>query len=443
MSRARLAGLSAAIFAALILTAPLARAAVKVQEAVSAKGITAWLVEDHTNPIISVNFAFRGGSALDPDGKDGVANLVSATLDEGAGDMDSETFQRRLEDLSISLSFSAGLDTFSGRMRTLTRNRDDAFGLLKLAITRPRFDPEAVERIRSQVLAGLRRASENPRRLANRAMFQTMFPDHPYSRPTDGTLETVPVIKIADLKAFAVRRLARDNLVIGVVGDITAAELKTLLDTTFGELPAAAESWDVPDVTAAANGRRVLIEKPIPQSVIRFGHAGIKREDPDFYAAYVMNYVLGGGGFESRLHEEVREKRGLAYSAFSYLAPLDHSALIVGGAGTANAQASRTIDIVRAEWKRMAEQGLSEPELKDAKTYLTGSYALRFGSSPRIAAMLTGVQLENLGPDFFDIRNSLIEKVTLGDVNRVAKSLLRPENLTLVVVGQPENFSAD
>ena len=443
MSRARLACMSAAVFVALILTAPLAHAAVKVQEVVSAKGITAWLVEDHTNPIISVNFAFRGGSALDPDGKDGVANLVSATLDEGAGDMDSETFQRRLEDLSVSLSFSARLDTFSGRMRTLTRNRDDAFGLLKLAITRPRFDPEAVERIRSQVLAGLRRASENPRRLANRAVFQTMFPDHPYGRHTNGTLETVPVIKIADLKSFVARRLARDNLVVGVVGDITVAELKTLLDTTFGELPATAEPWEVPEVTAAATGRQMVIEKPIPQSVIRFGQGGIKREDPDFYAAYVMNYVLGGGGFESRLHEEVREKRGLAYSAFSYLSPLDHSALIIGGAGTANAQASQTIDIVRAEWKRMAEQGLSELELEDAKTYLTGSYALRFGSSPRIAAMLTGLQLENLGRDYFDIRNSLIEKVTLDDANRVAKSLLRPENLTLVVVGQPENVSAD
>ncbi len=443
MSRARLAGTGAAVFVALILATPLAHAAVKVQEVVSAKGITAWLVEDHTNPIISVNFAFRGGSALDPDGKDGVANLVSATLDEGAGGMDSETFQRRLEDLSISLSFSARLDTFSGRMRTLTRNRDDAFGLLKLAITRPRFDPEAVERIRSQVMAGLRRASENPRRLANRAMFQTMFPGHPYSRHTDGTLETVPVIKIADLKAFVARRLARDNLVVGVVGDITVVELKTLLDTTFGELPATAEPWEVPEVTAAATGRQVVIEKPIPQSIIRFGHGGIKREDPDFYAAYVMNYVLGGGGFESRLHEEVREKRGLAYSAFSYLSPLDHSALIIGGAGTANAQASQTIDIVRAEWKRMAEQGLSELELEDAKTYLTGSYALRFGSSPRIAAMLTGLQLENLGRDYFDIRNSLIEKVTLDDANRVAKSLLRPEKLTLVVVGQPENISAN
>lgn len=443
MSRARLAGTGAAVFVTLILATPLAHAAVKVQEVVSAKGITAWLVEDHTNPIISVNFAFRGGSALDPDGKDGVANLVSATLDEGAGGMDSESFQRRLEDLSVSLSFSARLDTFSGRMRTLTRNRDDAFGLLKLAITRPRFDPEAVERIRSQVLAGLRRASENPRRLANRAMFQTMFPDHPYGRHTDGTLETVPVIKIADLKAFVARRLARDNLVVGVVGDITVAELKTLLDTTFGELPATAEPWEVPEVTAAATGRQVVIEKPIPQSVIRFGHGGIKREDPDFYAAYVMNYVLGGGGFESRLHEEVREKRGLAYSAFSYLSPLDHSALIIGGAGTANAQASKTIDIVRAEWKRMAEQGLSELELEDAKTYLTGSYALRFGSSPRIAAMLTGLQLENLGRDYFDIRNSLIEKVTLDDANRVAKSLLRPEKLTLVVVGQPENISAN
>lgn len=415
-------------------------AAVTVEKVVSAKGITAWLVQDKINPIVTVSFAFRGGSALDPTGKEGLANIVASTMDEGAGELSSQAFQRQLEDLSISLRFRASKDTFTGSLRTLTENLETAVNLLRLAVTNPRFDAEAVERIRRQILSGLRRGLENPQRIASQTLLESFYPNHPYSRPTRGTIESVPRIKLVDLKVFHEQRLARNNLVIGVVGDITPANLSKLLDDVFGSLPEKASDWAVPEVKAKKDNRTIVISKSIPQSIIRFGQEGIKRDDPDFYAAYVMNYVLGGGGFESRLYEEVREKRGLAYSAFSYLSPLERSALIMGGAGTANERAAETVNILRQEWARMATKGVSQEELSGAKQYLTGSYALRFGSSQRIATMLTGLQLENLGINYFERRNKLIESVTFDDVNRVAKRILDPENLTLVVVGKPEGL---
>ena len=205
--------------------------------------VEAWLVRDIINPIVTLNFSFRGGAALDPLGKEGLANLVASTLDEGAGELKSQAFQQQLEDLSISLSFSAGKDTFSGNLRTLNENRDVAFNLLRLAITQPRFDTEPVERVRSQIISGIRRGSENPRRIANRTLMKTLFPDHPYGRPSRGTLETVPRIKNVDLNFFVKQRLARNNLVIGVVGDITHAQLSNVLDDVFGGLPMEASSW--------------------------------------------------------------------------------------------------------------------------------------------------------------------------------------------------------
>ncbi|MBT4939487.1 MAG: insulinase family protein, partial [Rhodospirillaceae bacterium] len=403
--------------------------AIEIKQVTSAKGIKAWLVEDHTNPIITVDIAFRGGSALDPAGKEGLANLVSATLDEGAGAIKSQAFQQKLEDLAISLSFSSRLDSFSGSLRTLKKNQTIAFNLLRLALTEPRFDAEPIARIRGQIIANIRRQSENPRRIARRTLFKKLFQDHPYGRPSNGTEDSVNVIKIADLKIFVEQRLARNNLVVSVIGDITEADLKAQLDKTFGALPAKAMPWELAEITPDATKKTIVVDKAIPQSIITFAQPGIKRDHPDFFPAYVMNYVLGGGGFESRLYEEVREKRGLAYSAYSYLAPLDHAGIIIGGAGTANARTGETVTVLRDEWAKMHKKGLNSRELKDAKTYLTGSYPLRFSSSGRIAGMMTAIQMEKLGLGYIKKRNSLIEAVTLKDVNRVAAEMLDPEKL--------------
>ncbi len=416
--------------------------AVTVQRVVSPQGVEVWLVEDHTNPILSVRFAFRGGAAVDPVGKEGLARMVSALLDEGAGDLDSQAFQRKLEDLAVRLSFNTGRDTFTGRLRTLSKRRTQAFDLLRLALTAPRFDAESVERIRSQLIAGLKQELENPDSIASRALMVRLFPNHPYGRSVRGTLDSVKKIAIKDLQSFVKKRLARSNLIIGVVGDIRPDDLGKLVDRAFAGLPKNASPATVTDVRPVTDGRTTVIKKSIPQSSIVFAQLGLKRNDPDFYTSFVLNHILGSGGFTSRLYLEVREKRGLAYSISTGLFPLDHAALIWGSSGTANGRAAETLKLVRAEWRRLAQKGVTAGELKDAKTYLTGSFPLRFTSTGRIASTLVSMQVNKLGLDYLDKRNGLIEKVTLNDVNRLAKRLLNPKKLSIVVVGNPKGIKS-
>lgn len=417
-------------------------AAVEVQRVVSPGGVEAWLVEDHATPVISLSLAFRGGAALDPAGKEGLAELVSGLLDEGAGDLDSTAFQRRIADLAMDYGFESGIDSFGGSLRTLTKHRDAAFELLGLSLSAPRFDAEPVERIRGQILARLARNANDPDDIAGRVWWRTVFPDHPYGRPNDGTPESLRAIAVDDLKGFAARRFSRDNLIVSVVGDIDAATLAPLLDRAFGKLPQTGTPYELAEAVPQAPGEVVVVERDVPQSVVLFGEGGLKRHDPDFYAAYVMNYILGGGGFASRLTNEVREKRGLAYSVTSYLNTLDHAGLIQGHVATQNARVAESLDIIRAEWRRMAQEGPTETELADAKTYLTGSYPLRMTSTGSLARVLTAIQLENFPIDYMDKRNAYIEAVTLDDVRRVAGRLLDPHRLTVVVVGQPEGVTA-
>ncbi len=428
---------------ALLVAAPVPARAVTVEKVVSAGGIEAWLVRDPTIPILAVNFAFRGGASLDAADKLGLAQMVSGLLDEGAGDLDSETFQRKLNDLAIKLNFDAGLDEVTGSLKTLKENRDTAFELLRLALNAPRFDAEPVERVRNQLFTLLARNAEDANYIAAHTWFHAAFPDHPYGRPADGTPETVKAIGVDDLRAFVKQRLARDNLVIGVVGDITAQELAPLLDSTFGALPEHAAPDTVPEVKPTGAGALAVVARDIPQSVVVFGEAGIKRDEPDYYAAYVLNHILGGGGFSARLTREVREKRGLAYSVYSYLYPLDHAGLIMGGVATRNTRVKDSIALIRAEWQRLADHGVSAEELADAKSFLTGSFALRLDTSGKIADTLVSMQLNRLGIDYLDRRNALIEAVTPADENRIAKRLYDAVALSFVVVGEPEGVAAE
>lgn len=429
-----------AMLVVVLLWAVPAAAATTPVRVVSPGGIEAWLVEEHAIPILSAQISFRGGAAMDPDDKIGRANMVSALLDEGAGDLDSQAFQARLEDLAVHLSFDAGQDTFAADMKTLSENTDAAFDMLRLALTAPRFDDEPVERVRRQLQVNLARLAEDPDTLAWNAWIAAAFAGHPYSRPVEGSPETVAAITADDLRAFVADEIARDRMYIGVVGDITPDRLGALLDKTLGGLPEAAATDTVATVEPEAPGRLVVVKRDIPQSVVLFGHAGLKRDDPDYYAAYVMNHILGGGGFTSRLTDEVREKRGLAYGVYSYLSPRDHTALYLGRVATANARVAESLAVIRTEFARMRDKGVSAEELADAKTYLTGSFPLRLDTNDKIAAMLVGIQIEDLGIDYIARRNEYIEAVTLDDVNRMAKTLLRPENLEVVVVGRPEGL---
>lgn len=428
---------AAALVAVLASPAASALAAPEILEVESAGGVTAWLVNEPGIPIVSVQVAFRGGSIADPAGKEGLANMVAGLLDEGAGDLDSAAFQERLQELAIGFSARANKDTFRLGMRTLVEHRDEAFHMLGLALSAPRYDPRPVERIRGQLEVVLTRDAEDPDRVASDVWFAKAFPDHEYGRPVRGTLEGIAAITRDDLVAFGRRRFARDNVVVGVVGDVGPEELSRLLDVAFGGLAETAAPVGVTEATPAAGASITVIRKPIPQSVAMFGLPGIKRDDPDYYAAYIMNHVLGGGGFTSRLHREVREKRGLAYSVYTYLDPYDHAAVYIGGVATVNERIGESLDIIEARIADVAGNGITADELEDAKTFLNGSFPLRLDSNAKIARVLVGIQLNDLGKDYIRRRPGLIDAVTLDDIRRVAKRLLGGGGLMTVVVGDP------
>ena len=429
------------VLAVLILAAlgP-ARAAVQIQKVVSPGGIEAWLVENHTLPIIAVNAGFHGGARLDPEGKPGLANLISGLLDEGAGDLESQAFQRRIEELSVRLGFDASRDGFYASLRTLTENREEAFRLLALALSAPRFDPQPIQRVRAQVLAILAQQAEDPRQIASKAWYAAAFPNHAYGRPVEGTPDSVKAIGREDLVRYTRDYLTRKRLRVAVVGDIDAKTLGPLLDRTFGAL---AESGPEPDVAPPPPDRPDgldVVHRDIPQTVMLFGQEGLLRKDPDFIPAYVMNYILGGGGFAARLMKQVREERGLAYNVDTDLVPLDFAGLLVGGVATENSRAADSLALIRAEFQRMRQEGVTERELADAKTYLTGAYPLRFDSNGKIAGELLGIQMEDLGIDYVNRRNDMIRAVTLDDIRRVATRLLDPDALLVVAVGAPKGL---
>src|ERR1700722_5702102 len=423
---------------ALPLFAPPALATT-IERVVSPGGIEAWLVHEPAVPMIAIDFAVVGGAAQEAPGKGGTASLVASLLDEGAGDLDAKTFHARLERKAIELGFQAERDTLRGTLRTLTENKDEAFDYLRLAVTQPRFDATDVEVIRAQLLSMLRRASTSPTNIASQRWWQLAFADHPYGRPVNGTLESLPTMTVADLKDYTHRVMARSNLKVAVVGDIDAEAVKIMLDRVFGALPAQPDLKPVANVAPQGLGRRVVVKVDVPQTVVTFGGPGIARKDPDFMAAYLVNHILGGGSFSSRLYQEVREKRGLAYSVYDSLVWLNHSALFLGGTATRADRASETLDVIDKEIHRLAADGPTAKELADAKAYLNGSFVLNLDTSSKIAALLVQLQLDGLDIDYFTRRSEMINAVTMDDARGGAKRWL-DGGMLVTVAGRPEGL---
>lgn len=434
-----IAGFALALLA-LFAAAP-AASAMTIERIVSPSGIKAWLVREHAVPLVALNYAFHGGSSQDDAAKAGTANLVASLLDEGAGDLDSKTYHRRLENRAIDINFRVGRDYFRGSLRTLNEHRDEAFDLLNLALTKPRFDTDAVERVRGQVLAGLRRETTNPNNLASRSWWRTAFPGHPYGRGSRGTLETVARITTDDLRAYVRRVFARNELTVSIVGDIDAKTAGKLVDRAFGGLPAENDLKPVPAASPSNLGRRIVIDVNVPQAVVNFGGQGIARHDPDFMAAYIVNHILGGGNFSSRLYREVREKRGLAYGVSDSLVWFRRAAVVIGGTATRGDRTADALKVIEHEIKRMAKKGPTPDELEEAKDYIKGSYALSLDTSSKIAAQLTQIQLDSLGIDYIKRRNDMIDAVTIADAKRVAKRLYSG-GLLVTVAGRPKGLTS-
>ena len=407
--------------------------ALNIENVTSKKGITGWLVEDNTVPVVSIQFSIGGGTTQDPEGKEGLANLMTGLFDEGAGDLDSQAFQSRLDELGAEMAFSVTRDRMRGNMKMLAEKRDEALNLLALAVQNPRFDDEAIDRIREQLAAELKASEKDPKTIAQNRLLTLIYGKHPYARRGEGTPETLATINRDDLVKAHHAMFARDNIHIGIVGPVSANEAATIIDKIFGALPEKAELKKIEEAKLNLGGM-ANVNYDLPQTSLMLVYPGVKRNDPDFFAAYLMNYVLGGPGLTSRLFSEVREKRGLAYTVGSSLMLYDHSATLAVSTGTRSSEAQKSLSTIRSEVKKMADEGVSEQELDEAKSYVIGSYAVQnMGSSSDIAATLVSLQDENLPIDYIEKRRALIEAVTRDQVKAVAEKLLRPEPALLII----------
>ena len=424
--------------AALVLALP-ARAATDIQEIVTPGGITAWLVEEHSIPFVAMELRFVGGTSLDAPGKRGAVNMMAALLEEGAGERDARAFAQAQEEIAATFGYDSGDDTVRISAKFLTETTDEAMALLRDTLVAPRFDEAAIERVRGQILSMLRSDAKDPDRLARKAFYGMAYPGHPYGSNRDGTPESVAALTRDDIVAAHAATLVRDRLKVSVVGDITPDELSVLLDTLLQGLPESGPERPGPAELALGGGVSV-VDFDTPQSVVLFGHKGIKRHDPDFFAAYILNVILGGGGFESRLMQSLREDEGLTYGVYSYLATKDLGELYVGSFASANDRVARGVELIRQAWQRGHDEGFTQEELDLAKTYLTGSYPLRFDGNGPIANIMAAMQLDDLPLDYIQTRNDKVNAVTLEDVNRVAKRLLQPDALRFVVVGKPQGL---
>jgi zinc protease len=416
-------------------------AQIDVQEITTESGITAWLVEEHSIPFTALELRFKGGMSLDRVGKRGEVNLMMATLEDGAADLDAQEFAKARDSLAAGFDFDANIDSVSISARFLTENRDEAVALLRTAIMEPRFDQEAVDRVRGQVLSNIESNTTSPNNIASSTLNALAFGDHPYGSSSSGTVETVTGLTPEDMSTTLTRVLVKDRLYVSAVGDITGPELAKILDDLLGDLPQSGPEFP-PYVAPALTGGVTVVPFDSPQSVVMFGHSGIKRDDPDFMSAYIANEIIGGSR-ESRLMQEVREKRGLTYGIGSYLVPYSHSEVVLGQFSSGNAVTAQAIDVVKDEWRRLIDEGISAEELEEAKTYLTGAYALRFDGNAPIASILVGMQMSGLERDYIVKRNDVVNAVTLEELNRVVRDLYKPEELTFIAVGQPDDLKSD
>ena len=413
----------------------------KIAEVITPLGLKAWLVEDPSSPVVSLSFSFDGGSARDSQEHKGLASITATLLTDGAGPLDAQAFRQREEETAVSLGFGAALDRVDGSMRTLSAKCDEAFDLLRLAVTAPRFDADRFDHRRRQTIARLNQAEQRAPAVAQRTLMATVFAGHPYAITTEGVRDSLRGLAVDQVKARAKALLTRTGLILAAVGDIDAAELARQLDRTFGGLPAGAALPSLPDWSPPTKARTVSIERPVPQSSMLIALPGLLREDPDWHAALVMARVLGGGQ-QSRLFNEVREKRGLAYSISAGLRDQEKAGLLVVSTGSANERVAQSLEVIRTELARMRD-GATDQELADARTYLSGSLALSLDSSSAIANLVHQMQVEHLPRDYLDRRAAVIGAVTAEDVHRVARRLLRAEAMTTVVVGKPVGLVAE
>lgn len=411
----------------------------EIQQFVTPGGVSVWLVSEPSIPILSLEMAWKGGETSDPDGLEGLSDSVVYNMNEGAGDLDSLGFQTRMEELNMSFGCSTGNDWTSCSSSMLTDNASDAMDLIATAFAAPRFDAGPFERFQRENLIAIKQRETSANWLARKALSDAMYPEHAYARQTSA--ESIAALTPELAREHMRKLMVKDRLLVTAVGAVTPEELAPMIDKVMADLPETSETGTVADIVLPdALAEPIIVDLPQPQSLVSFSAPGLPRDHPDFFTAYVLNYTVGGGGFESRLMKTLRVEKGLTYGVYTGLSTSDHLNTWSGGGQTKNESAGEFLAGIRDEFGQFAADGVTEEELSDAKAYLTGSYALGFDSNAKIADQMMSVRQEELGIDYFDTRNANMNAVTLEDVNRVAKEYLSPDRFTYVIVGQPEGL---
>lgn len=415
-----------------------ARFSIPIQ-VVRAGAIDAWLVRDDSLPVVSLAWAWGGGASLEPAEHAGATGFAASLLTEGAGDLRAAGFADALRDNGIGLSFSAGRDNFEGGFRALTDALPEAVRLARLAMTAPRLDADAVERVRARLVAGARTQLETPRGVAGRAFWAAAYPNHPAGRPSSGTAETLAALPVEAIRAAIGRQMRRDGIIVAASGAIGPDELARLLETLFAGLEPGAPPTP-PALPAFTDFGRNVVDVASPQSQVVFGQAGLPVQDADWEAAQVVMRVLAGGGFSSRLMEAVRVQRGLTYGIGAGLDSMFRQGIIVGAVATENPRVGETLSVTRAEWARMAAEGPTQDEVDEALAYFSGSLPLQFTSTRQIAGILLALRRNGRPLDWLDKREERLAALTRAKLADVAKRLLKPDALSVAIAGQPQGL---
>lgn len=426
------------LFAASLLIAPApARSAdIKPVRFVAPNGLTVLVLEQHALPILQIHALIRTGSAHDPPEKPGVANLVASLLDEGTATRSAKQIANQIDFVGGTLATRAAEDFTTASARVLKKDTDLGFALLADILLGPSFPKPELERVRSQILGGILSEKDDPGTVAGKEFSQLVFAGHPYRWPVNGTEASMPNIARADVQKFYAREYLPNQTILTIVGDITVEHARAQVAKHF-------DAWKRGDPPAHKMGQAAPIEKPVvrlidkdlTQATIMVGHLGISRTNPDFYAVTVMNYILGAGGFSSRLMDSIRDRQGLVYGVRSVFDTNVMPGAFAITLQTRNETANQALAALLAELKGMREGPVTDQELADAKAYLIGSFALRLDTTAKLADLLSLVEFYGLGLDYFTEYPRLIDKVAMDDVLRVAKQYLHPDRYAMVLVG--------
>ncbi len=393
---------------------------VKVQQ-IEADGMKAYLLEEHSNPIVAVSFMFdNAGSAYEPKNKQGLTALLSEMLLNGAGEYEALQFKDVGEEYGIRLGFDASDDVFEGYLQMPKDNLNVGVKLFTAALYKPHFTLDYIAIVKKQLQTAIRNHQERPEGVLGDKFSELIFAGHPYARPAIGKPETVAGLNRGDLLNFMRTHFTQGNLIIGIAGDINAAEAERLIHDLFGRLPRQFAENTLAEYKINSSGATHNVERAAPQAIAAFVTQGTHRNSADFYPLYVANYIFGGSGLSSRISKVIREENGLTYGIYTYLSNKKSAVMLAGGYASTPENFAKAKDLLLEQWRQMAQKGVSKEELQQAKDALIAAHNLRFASTGGIADMLMSMQKYNLGADFLEKRNDYIRNLTLDEVNAAA-----------------------